>query len=95
MSRLKSAKELVPGGMVVEAGNAREYETGDWRTERPEVDFEKCIHCFFCWAYCPDSSVKVDPDAGKMQGYDLQHCKGCGICASVCPKSAITMIPER
>jgi pyruvate ferredoxin oxidoreductase delta subunit len=95
MSRLKSWKELPPGGLILEAGNARTYKTGDWRTERPQVDKAKCINCFFCWAYCPDASVIVDADRGTMEGFDYDHCKGCGICASVCPKQAITMIPER
>jgi Pyruvate/2-oxoacid:ferredoxin oxidoreductase delta subunit len=62
MSRLKSWKELPPGGLILEAGNARTYKTGDWRTERPQVDKAKCINCFFCWAYCPDASVIVDAD---------------------------------
>jgi len=95
MSKQKGAKDLVPGGMITEAGNAREYETGDWRTEKPEVDHDKCIHCFFCWAYCPDSSIIVDPEEGKMKGFDFKHCKGCGICARICPKNAITMVSER
>ncbi|HQE25323.1 MAG TPA: ferredoxin, partial [Candidatus Atribacteria bacterium] len=34
MDKLKGWKELVPGGLIVEAGNAKEYKTGDWRTEK-------------------------------------------------------------
>ncbi len=95
MSKLKGWKELTPGGIITEAGNAREYKTGDWRTERPQVNKEKCINCLFCWAYCPDASVIVDADKGVMVGFDYDHCKGCGICASTCPAKAIDMIPER
>lgn len=95
MSKLKGWRELPPGGIITEAGNARTYKTGDWRTEKPEIDKSKCIHCLFCWAYCPDGSIVVDAAKGTVEGFDYDHCKGCGICASVCPKEAITMVPER
>ncbi|MBP9015272.1 MAG: 4Fe-4S binding protein [Candidatus Atribacteria bacterium] len=96
MGELKGWKELIPGGIIAEAGNAREYKTGDWRTEKPELNLEKCINCFFCWAYCPDNAVIVDAEAGKMVAFNYDYCKGCGICASICPaKGAITMVEER
>ena len=28
-------EELTPGGTIYEAGNAREFKTGDWRSMRP------------------------------------------------------------
>lgn len=80
------------GAVIPEAGTADRYETGGWRSLRPILDREKCIDCFFCFIYCPDSSVMVFD--GKMTGFDLQHCKGCGICAHECPKDAIAMINE-
>lgn len=88
MSEVKAPnwKELPIGGLMIEAGSAKAYETGDWRTLRPVVDKEKCTNCLSCWIYCPDSSVFVED--GKMAGFDYQHCKGCGICASVCPPKA-------
>jgi len=84
-------KELPIGGIIPEAGNAEDYETGSWRTYRPLFDQKKCIHCLLCWVYCPDSSIIVKE--GKVEGIDLEHCKGCGICAVECPPkaSAITM----
>ncbi len=88
----KGWKEIPIGGLITKAGNAEEYKTGDWRTFRPVRDESKCIHCMFCWVYCPDSSVLVKE--GKMVGFDYDHCKGCGICASVCPKKCITMEKE-
>jgi 2-oxoacid:acceptor oxidoreductase delta subunit (pyruvate/2-ketoisovalerate family) len=74
--------------MILEAGNAVQYPTGTWRAFRPVFGEAKCIHCFTCWLYCPDSSILVDPENEKMLGFDLEHCKGCGICAAVCPVNA-------
>lgn len=88
-------RDLPIAGLITEPGTAEKYKTGDWRTERPVWDAEKCISCLICWVYCPDSAILVD-DEGKMTGVDLDHCKGCGICAEECPPKvkAVTMVPE-
>ena len=88
-------KELPMGGLIIKAGNAQEYKTGEWRTFKPVWVEEKCIHCLQCWIMCPDSSVLVKD--GKMTGFDLDHCKGCGICVNTCPvkpEKAIKMVKE-
>ncbi len=91
---LKGWKEIPIGGMIVEAGNAADYLTGGWRTFKPVFDEEKCISCYLCWIYCPDSAIIVED--GKVKGIDYDHCKGCGICAQECPDKvkAITMVRE-
>ena len=89
---LKGWKELAEGGIITEAGNAREYRTGDWRTFIPRWDESKCSQCLTCWVFCPDSSIEVKE--AKMVGIDYDHCKGCGICAVQCPKKAIAMEKE-
>ena len=81
--KLLSWKEMPIGGMIVEAGNSEEYETGSWRTYRPVHVAERCVHCLRCWILCPDSAILVED--GKMVGFDYAHCKGCGICAAECP----------
>jgi 2-oxoacid:acceptor oxidoreductase delta subunit (pyruvate/2-ketoisovalerate family) len=85
-------KEIPIGGLILEAGSAEKYETGSWRTFRPVIDYDKCIHCLQCWIYCPDSAILVED--GKHVGFDLKHCKGCGICAAECPPkvNAIHMV---
>jgi pyruvate ferredoxin oxidoreductase delta subunit len=88
---LKDWKKQSVAGMIFEAGNSESYETGSWRTYRPEWDKDKCISCLRCFYLCPDSAIKVEE--GKVIGIDYLHCKGCGICAFECPKKvqAITM----
>jgi 2-oxoacid:acceptor oxidoreductase delta subunit (pyruvate/2-ketoisovalerate family) len=88
----KAWQELPIGGLIVDAGNAIEYNTGNWRAFRPIVDMEKCTHCMFCWLFCPDVSIIVEDQ--KMIGIDYDHCKGCAVCADVCPPKCITMHPE-
>jgi pyruvate ferredoxin oxidoreductase delta subunit len=85
-------KDLEVGNIITEAGNASFRKTGDWRTERPILDKEKCIKCALCWIYCPDAAIK--PSAEGYYEADLYYCKGCGICASICPAGAIKMIAE-
>lgn len=92
MREEKGWKDIPRGGMILEPGNARKYETGSWRTFKPVPDSNKCINCMFCWIYCPESAVIVKNE--KMSGFDLVHCKGCGICAKECPKKAIEMVKE-
>lgn len=90
-------KELDHGD-AVQAGTAKEFQTGDWRSERPVFHKDKCINCYFCWAYCPDSAILLDEN-NKVAGIDYKYCKGCGICDRECPtkpdKRAITTEPER
>lgn len=85
-------QEIETGSVVTEIGNARQYETGSWRSERPVVDAKLCIKCGVCWLFCPDSSVKQAED-GHFEA-DLVYCKGCGICAKECPVGCITMVSE-
>jgi len=85
-------KDMEVGNIVREAGSASARRTGDWRTERPILDKEKCTKCALCWLDCPDAAIK--PTAEGYYVADLDYCKGCGICAEICPVKAITMIEE-
>jgi len=90
----KGWKDIPMGCDILEAGNAQEYETGSWRAFKPIWNEDKCIHCLFCWLYCPEPAIIVKD--GKMTGIDYKFCKGCGICARECPEKAkaIEMVPE-
>lgn len=79
-------REIPPGGLILAPGNSVLYETGDWRTFRPVWYPDRCIHCLFCWAFCPDAAILVRD--GKVTGVDYRYCKGCGICARECPDKA-------
>jgi pyruvate ferredoxin oxidoreductase delta subunit len=94
MKKEKKGWKDLPIGLVLESGTSKEFETGDWRSEKPIWDSEKCIHCLLCWVYCPDSAIIVKDS--KVQGINYKYCKGCGICAEECPPKvrAITMVRE-
>ena len=67
----------------------------DWRAFRPVRGQADCTHCFQCWLFCPDSSILVDVENGKLMGFDLERCKGCGLCAVVCPVNGKVMRKAR
>ncbi|MBA7471822.1 Pyruvate synthase subunit PorD [subsurface metagenome] len=85
-------KDIEIGAIVTEPGNASQYRTGDWRSQRPIYDFDRCIKCGLCQIFCPEGCVWQN-----AQGYfeaDLYYCKGCAICARECPTWVITMKEE-
>lgn len=89
---LPTWKDLPIGNIVTEPGSASQYRTGDWRSQKPILDRDKCNKCGLCWLYCPDMAIDVVDD-----GYfetNLYYCKGCGICSTECPKDAKTMVEE-
>ncbi len=85
-------KELSRAGIINIAGNAEEYNTGEWRSMRPIWIEEACKQCLLCFPVCPDSSILVDGE--KVTGIDLKHCKGCGVCVQVCPFDAFDFVKE-
>lgn len=83
-------QELTPGGTILDAGNAKDFETGSWRSVKPKYISEKCTQCGLCFPVCPEDSIPVSSDQ-KRGDFDYKSCKGCGICAKVCPFHAIEM----
>jgi pyruvate ferredoxin oxidoreductase delta subunit len=87
-----TAKDLEIGAIVTEPGSASQYRTGDWRSQRPTYDFNRCIKCGICQLYCPEGCIQPNPE-GYFEA-DLYYCKGCGICARECWTKVITMVEE-
>ena len=84
------ACDMTIGGNIYDAGNAREYKTGDWRSMKPVFLSDKCKQCGLCFPVCPDDAIPVGKDE-KRTDFDYNYCKGCGVCARVCPFGAIEM----
>jgi len=85
-------KDIEIGSIVTEPGSASQYRTGDWRSQKPIFDLEKCIKCGLCYIYCPEGCISQNAE-GDFKA-DMYYCKGCGICARECPKDVITMVEE-
>ena len=98
---LPTTEELVPlavvvseGGIekVTNLGNAYARHTGNWRTFKPTIDYQKCTDCMICYAYCPESAMSVGEDGRVRIDYD--NCKGCMICMTECPLKAVSQSRE-
>jgi len=65
-------KDLEIGSIVTEPGNASQYRTGDWRSQRPTYNFERCIKCGICYLFCPEGCIGQNADdAGLVDGLQL------------------------
>ena len=89
-----SMEKLTIGGNIYEAGNAKEFKTGDWRSARPVFIEEKCKQCGLCYPVCPDNAIPVEKETLKRKDFNFDYCKGCGVCSKVCPFGAIVMKEE-
>ena len=85
-------KALEIGSIITEPGSASRYQTGGWRTQRPNLDTSKCIKCGLCAIFCPEG-CRLQTAEGHFDA-NLFYCKGCGICACECWTQAITMVGE-
>ena len=70
--------------------NSRMDSVSGWRSIKPVYNEDFCIHCQYCWVYCPDMSI-ISLDK-KFSHVDYQHCKGCGICVDVCPTNPKSLL---
>lgn len=82
-------QDLTEGLQIHEPATSKLFHTGEWRSDTPVLEMDKCKQCLLCVPYCPDSCIPVKD--GKRLDFDYDHCKGCGICVKACPFGAITM----
>ena len=55
-------RDLEIGSIATEPGSARQYRTGDWRSQRPTYDFDRCIKCGICQIFCPEGCIEQNPE---------------------------------
>ena len=65
-------KELPVGSTMLEPGNADQYRTGDWKTLKPVLNKELCVHCGLCYIFCPDMSYSLDAEGYLLRTFLLQ-----------------------
>lgn len=85
-------RDVEIGFMLSTPGTAAQYRSGDWRSQRPVWDNDRCIKCGICYIFCPDMAVRQRED-GYFEA-NLFYCKGCGICYRECWTGAIHMEEE-
>ncbi|MBG0765394.1 MAG: 4Fe-4S binding protein [Tissierellales bacterium] len=88
----QSKKYRVYGPVATVFGSST---TGNWRLERPTVNFSECIKCGTCERNCPTNVIEIKKDQEECVVFDFNYCKGCGICVNECPTNCMSMIPER
>lgn len=81
-------QDLTIGGNIYTADNAKEFKTGDWRSQKPIWIEEKCKQCGLCFPVCPDDAIPVTKDQ-KRTDFNYDACKGCMVCLKACPFNAI------
>jgi pyruvate ferredoxin oxidoreductase delta subunit len=69
-------------------------QTGTWRLEYPQVEYDACVCCGICAKYCPCDVITINKGNKECIKFDFTYCKGCGICANECPKHCIEMVKE-
>ena len=84
--------EIEVGAIFTVPGTTADYKTGDWRSQAPTYDSDRCIKCGVCQLYCPEGCIGQNEDGYFVA--DLYWCKGCGICARECPTGVISMVEE-
>ncbi len=90
---MKTTKKYkVLGPVATQFGAAT---TGNWRLERPDVDFSRCTKCRTCERNCPTNVIEIKKDQEECVVINFDYCKGCGVCTNVCPQQCINLIEER
>lgn len=89
--KLKNHNEMRIAALT-EPSSSLENKTGAWRTFRPILDNNKCIHCMICVNACPDMAIPIKDN--KRLETNLDYCKGCLLCVKECPVKALSVKNE-
>ena len=87
-------QDMTKGGTIYDAGNSKNFKTGDWRSIKPKYIPENCKQCGLCFPVCPDDAIPVNKETLQREDFNYDYCKGCGVCAKTCPFGAIEMRKE-
>ncbi len=80
----KKWQELQPGNTNFEAGNSiKEYVDCNPVGPKPDFHADSCVHCFFCWLFCPENAIITHNS--RVTGINYDFCNGCGLCVVECP----------
>ena len=85
-----SSIDNYPLGSTCKSDHLTSINAG-WRTYKPVIDQDKCIHCLRCFLVCPDGVIDKSEENLTI---DYDYCKGCEICAYECPVKCIEMVKE-
>jgi pyruvate ferredoxin oxidoreductase gamma subunit len=64
---LPSQLPVVDGApIILEPGNMALRKTGNWRVERPEIDYDHCKGCLICAQECPGHFINTVRETGMF-----------------------------
>ena len=52
-------QDITTGNQIYGPGTSVAFQTGEWRTQTPVWNADKCKQCLLCVPVCPDSSIPV------------------------------------
>ena len=52
-------QDMTLGNQIYGGGGSKDFKTGEWRTQTPVMNWEKCVNCLLCAPFCPDSCIPV------------------------------------
>ena len=89
--RANTAGEILAavGGEAVDDCPSLSHERGGWVPWFPVIDYDRCVNCKQCLAFCPFGVYELSEDRTVVVK-NPRSCKdNCPACARMCPQAAI------